>query len=141
MESPKKSITIRTTINAPVDKVWKAWTTPDDIIKWNSASDDWHTPRATNDLRVGGSFTSRMESKDGSMGFDFGGTYLAVDEHKTIEYIMSDDRKVKVTFEGDQNQTNVTETFDAEETNPLEMQRDGWQSILNNFKSYVEGQN
>jgi uncharacterized protein YndB with AHSA1/START domain len=140
MDSQTKSITVKSTINAPVDKVWKAWTTPEDIMQWNSASDDWHTPHATNDLRTGGSFTSRMEAKDGSFGFDFGGTYTLVDEHKTIEYVMSDGRKVSITFEGDTGHTVVTETFDPEETNPLDMQRDGWQAILNNFKNYVERQ-
>lgn len=132
-------ITIQTVINAPIEKVWELWTTPEHIMKWNAASDDWHTPRAENDLRVGGTFTSRMEAKDGSVGFDFGGTYSEVEQQALIAYTMGDGRNVKVTFEQHNNGgTTVTETFDPEGTNPPEMQRAGWQSILDNFKKYVE---
>lgn len=136
--SKVQPITIETTINAPVEKVWKMFSTPEDIIQWNSASPDWHTPRAENDLRTGGKFTSRMEAKDGSMGFDFGGVYDDVQEHKIIAYTMADDRKVKVIFEQNGESTTIRETFDAETMNSLEMQRAGWQSILDNFKKYVE---
>jgi uncharacterized protein YndB with AHSA1/START domain len=131
-------ITVSARINAPIEKVWKLWSTPEDIMRWNSASEDWHTPSATNDLRTGGTFSSRMEAKDGSFGFDFGGTYDEVREHELIAYTMGDGRKVSVRFENDGQQTTVTETFDAEGTNPIEMQKNGWQAILDNFKRYVE---
>lgn len=138
MANATQQVTISAVINAPVDKVWAAWTTPADIINWNNASPDWHTPRAENDLRVGGSFTSRMEAKDGSFGFDFGGVYDEVEAHKVIAYTMSDNRKVRVLFDCNGAQTTVTETFDAENQNPVEMQRTGWQAILDNFKKYTE---
>jgi uncharacterized protein YndB with AHSA1/START domain len=131
-------ITVENTINAPVEKVWEYWTKPEYITKWNNASDDWHTPRAENDLRVGGSFASRMESKDGSMGFDFGGVYDAVRNNEYIEYTLGDGRKVKVTFSAQGNTTKVVETFEAEDTHSIEMQKGGWQSILDNFKKYTE---
>jgi uncharacterized protein YndB with AHSA1/START domain len=140
METPKQKITIESTVNAPVEKVWKNWITPSDITQWNNASDDWHSPRAENDVRVGGQFNVRMEAKDGSFGFDFGGTYEEVVTNKKIAYVMGDGRKVNVTFEGNGQQTKVTEAFEAEAVNSVEMQRDGWQSILNNFKRYVENQ-
>jgi uncharacterized protein YndB with AHSA1/START domain len=139
METANKTkITIETTVNAPVEKVWKLWSGPEHITKWASASDDWHTPRAENDLRTGGKFNSRMEAKDGSMGFDFGGVYDIVKTNELIEYTMGDDRKVVINFTGEGNATNIVQTFEAEETNPVEMQRGGWQAILNNFKKYVE---
>ena len=131
-------ITIDTTIKAPVEKVWKFWTLPEHITKWNSASDDWHTPRAENDLRVGGKFLARMEAKDGSFGFDFGGVYDEVKQHELIVYTIGDGRKVSVKFIPSGSETKVVETFEAESTNPIEMQRGGWQAILNNFKKYVE---
>lgn len=131
-------ITVATTINAPVEKVWAYWTEPEHIKKWNSASDDWHTPHAENDLRTGGRFSSRMEARDGSMGFDFGGVYDEVKTHEQIDYTMGDDRKVNIVFSGEGNQTAVTETFDAENTNPVDMQQAGWQAILDNFKRYTE---
>ncbi|MHA4847484.1 SRPBCC family protein [Flavitalea antarctica] len=136
--STTQAITIRTTVNAPVEKVWEAWSKPEHITKWNSASDDWHTPRAENDLRAGGKFSSRMEAKDGSWGFDFEGVYDNVEDFKVIEYTMPDGRKVNVTFTGNGNTTEVVETFDPESENSIEMQRDGWQAILNNFKKYTE---
>ena len=139
METKSKTvITVETSINSPVEKVWQYWTKPAHITKWNSASDDWHTPWAKNDLRTGGNFSSRMEAKDGSMGFEFGGIYDEVREPEYIEYTMGDGRKVKVHFTPDGNRTKVTESFDAEETNPVEMQQGGWQSILDNFKKYTE---
>ena len=134
----KTRITVSATINAPVEKVWNAWSAPEHIVKWNSASDDWHTPRAENDLRTGGRFFSRMEAKDGSWGFDFGGTYDDVQTNERIAYTMDDGRKVEVAFAGEGNVTRVTETFEAEAENPEEMQRSGWQSILDNFKKYAE---
>lgn len=138
METQNKTITVETTVEAPVEKVWEYWTEPTHIKKWNSASDDWHTPQAENDLRVGGKFSARMEAKDGSFGFDFGGVYDAVEENKYIEYTLGDQRKVSVTFTSQGNETKVVETFDAENTNSIEMQRGGWQAILNNFKNYTE---
>ena len=134
----KISITVEATINAPVEKVWKLWSTPEHIINWNSASPDWHTPWSENDLRVGGKFASRMEAKDGSFGFEFGGEYSKVEENKAIEYFMSDGRRVEVLFTTEGDATKVTETFDAETENPVEMQRGGWQAILDNFKKYTE---
>src|SRR5688572_27224532 len=134
----KTSVTVETTIKAPVEKVWQLWSAPEHITKWNSASEDWHTPRAENDLRTGGKFSSRMEARDGSMGFDFEGVYDEVKPNESIAYSMGDGRKVKVTFTGNGIETKVTETFDAEDTNPVEMQRGGWQAILDNFKKYVE---
>ena|ERR1700741_2271067 len=131
-------ITVETTVNAPVEKVWKSWNSPEHIIKWCTATPEWHTPRAENDLRVGGKFSSRMEAKDGSMGFDFGGTYDAVKTNDLIEYTMGDGRQVKVSFNSTGNETKITETFDAESQNPIEMQRGGWQAILDNFKKYTE---
>jgi uncharacterized protein YndB with AHSA1/START domain len=131
-------ITVQTTINAPVEKVWDYWNQPEHITKWCSATEEWHTPRAQNDLRTGGSFSSRMEAKDGSMGFDFGGVYDNVTNHEYIEYTMGDGRKVKVSFTTEGNSTNITESFEAESMNPVEMQRGGWQAILDNFKKYTE---
>jgi uncharacterized protein YndB with AHSA1/START domain len=131
-------VTIQSTINAPVEKVWKYWISPGHIIQWNSASEDWHTPRAENDVRVGGKFSSRMEARDGSMGFDFGGTYDEVEENSRLAYTMGDGRKVTVDFTGDTDSTKIVETFDAENMNPVELQKAGWQSILDNFKKYVE---
>ncbi len=133
-----QKITIETMINAPIEKVWESWTAPIHIVKWNNASDDWHTPHATNDLRTGGSFTSRMEARDGSMGFDFGGTYDDVQLHSLIAYTLGDGRKVDIRFSEDNGQVKVLETFETEQTHPVEMQRMGWQSILDNFKKYTE---
>jgi uncharacterized protein YndB with AHSA1/START domain len=129
-------ITIETTIAAPVEVVWRAWTTPEDIVQWNAASDDWHTTRAMVDLRVGGSFSSRMEAKDGSMGFDFAGTYTAIREHELIECDFGD-RGMRVEFLATGNGTTVREIFDAEESNSIEQQRAGWQAILDNFARHV----
>lgn len=134
----KTIITVATTVNAPVQKVWEYWTNPEHITKWNSASDDWHTPSATNDLKVGGRFTARMEAKDGSMGFDFGGVYDAIRENEYIEYTLGDDRKVKISFTPVDNGTKVSESFEAETTNSAEMQKTGWQAIMDNFKKYTE---
>lgn len=139
METKEKTIiTVENTINTPVEKVWKFWTKPEHIIKWNNASDDWHSPRAENDLRVGGNFVYRMEAKDGSMGFDFGGVYDKVRTNEYIEYTIGDGRKVKVTFSAKGNSTKVVENFEAENTHSLEMQQGGWQAILDSFKKYTE---
>lgn len=134
----KIQITIETTVNAPVEKVWEYWNGPEHITQWCSATPEWHTPRATNDLRTGGSFSSRMEAKDGSMGFDFGGVYDEVKTNSLIAYTMGDGRKVLIVFSSNGHSTTVTETFEAEDMNPLAMQRGGWQNILDNFKQYTE---
>lgn len=133
-------ITVETTVQVPADKAWLYWTEPEHITKWNTASDDWHTPSATNDLREGGSFTSRMEAKDGSIGFDFGGTYTKVTPHEHIAYTMDDGRNVTVTFTEQNGETHIVETFDPEQENSIEMQQQGWQAILDNFKTYAESQ-
>jgi len=139
METQEKTLlTVENTINAPVEKVWEYWTKPEHITKWNNASDDWHTPWAKNDLREGGSFSARMEAKDGSMGFDFGGVYDAVKPNEYIEYTLGDGRKVKIFFTSKGNTTKVVESFEAENTNSLEMQQGGWQAIMDNFKKYTE---
>ena len=132
------SITIQASILAPVEKVWQYFTGAEHIVKWNTASEDWHTTKAENDLRVDGKFSSRMEAKDGSFGFDFGGVYTTVNINKEIAYTLGDGRKVTVIFSTNGNETNIVETFDAEQTNPIELQRGGWQAILNNFKKYTE---
>jgi uncharacterized protein YndB with AHSA1/START domain len=132
------TITIENTINAPVEKVWKFWTGPEHIKKWNNASADWHTLHAENDLRVGGKFVSRMEAKDGSFGFDFGGVYDDVRLNEFIAYTLGDGRKVKIFFSELGNETKVVETFEAENLNSIEMQKEGWQAILDNFKKYTE---
>ena len=131
-------LTVKNTINAPLAKVWDSWTKPEHITQWCFASDDWHTPTATSDLRSGGAFSSRMEAKDGSMGFDFGGTYTEVRNHEYIESLLGDGRTTKVHFSVDGDKTIVTESFEAESTNPIEMQQAGWQAILDNFKKYTE---
>ena len=133
-----KKITVEANVDAPVEKVWEAWTKPEHIVKWNFATDDWHSPWAKADFREGGSFSARMEAKDGSMGFDFGGIYNVIRNNEFIEYTMGDDRKVQVEFSSSGNQTKVVETFDAESTHSLELQKNGWQAILDNFKKYVE---
>ena len=139
METKDKTvITIESTVDKPVDKVWEFWTKPEHITKWCAASDDWHTPRAENDVRPGGKFLSRMEAKDGSFGFDFGGTYDIVKTNEQIAYTLGDERKVDIRFSSNGNTTKVVETFDAETQNPIDMQRAGWQAILDNFRTYAE---
>lgn len=139
METKEKVLlTVESTVNAPVQKVWKYWTEPKHITQWNHASDDWWSPRAENDLRPGGKFFCRMEAKDASTGFDFGGVYDEVRPNEYIEYTIGDGRKVKVTFTAAGNKTQVRESFEAEGTNPIEMQRGGWQAILDNFKKHAE---
>ena len=133
-----QQITIQTTIDAPVDRVWNAYTTPADITQWNFASDDWCCPSAKADLQVGGKYAARMEAKDGSMGFDFEATYSEIEPDKAVTIAMEDGRKARTTFETAKSGTCVTTVFDAEAENPVDMQRDGWQAILNNFKAHVE---
>lgn len=133
------TITIEATVNAPITKVWKYWNEPAHIKQWAFAADTWHAPHAENDLRVGSKFSTTMAAKDGSASFDFWGTYTEVTENELIAYEMEDGRKVKITFREQNGATHVVESFDPENENPLEMQRDGWQAILNNFKKHVEG--
>jgi len=135
------TITVQTTIVAPIETVWKCWTTPEDILKWNAASDTWHTILAENDLRVCRKFSFRMEAKDGSFGFDFEGTYNKILKHELIIYTLTDGRRVKVEFSTLNDKTSIVETFEPEGENPVELQRGGWQGILNNFKKYTEQQN
>jgi uncharacterized protein YndB with AHSA1/START domain len=136
--STKNLITVETVVNAPVEKVWKHWTDPVSITKWCQASDDWHAPYADNDVRANGKFKTTMAAKDGSVSFDFEGVYTKVEHLKQIEYAMADGRTVAITFEKDGNKTKVVETFEAEGTHSLEMQRSGWQAILENFRKYTE---
>lgn len=130
-------LTVETRVHAPIAKAWAAYTTPAEITKWNFAIDTWHCPSATADLREGGTFSSRMEAKDGSFGFDFAGTYTRIVPHKLIEYSFGD-RTGTVAFIEDANGVTVRSTFDSESENAIEQQREGWQAILNNFKKYVE---
>jgi uncharacterized protein YndB with AHSA1/START domain len=132
------TVKIESVINAPVSKVWEMFTNPEHIVNWNQASSDWHSPRAINDLRVGGRFNTRMEAKDGSSGFDFTGVYTEVDLNKRISYTLDDGRKVDVVFEDQDGATHVFTEFDPENENPAEFQKAGWQAILDNFKKYVE---
>lgn len=132
-------ITVENLIAAPIEKIWDYWTSPEHIPHWNFASDDWCSPAATNDLQVDGKFCYRMEAKDGSMGFDFEGIYTDIKLHESIEYTLGDGRNVKIDFEKKGDQYKVTETFEAENENPVEMQQQGWQNILDNFKKHVEG--
>ncbi|HYG17091.1 MAG TPA: SRPBCC family protein [Bacteroidia bacterium] len=134
----KQKVTVQTVVNAPVEKVWNYWNAPEHVTKWNTPHESWHCPSGRNDLRVGGDFSFRMEARDGSTGFDFGGIYHEVKTNEKIAYTMSDDRTVSVTFTQVGDQTKVTETFDAENTHPVDFQRDGWQAILDNFKKHTE---
>ncbi|MBC9795944.1 SRPBCC family protein [Sinomicrobium weinanense] len=133
-----EQITVKNTVNAPVARVWELWNQPEHITKWNSPSDDWHCPKAENDLKPGGKLHSRMEAKDGSFGFDFEAIYDEVVDHKKIAYTMTDGRRATTHFENLGDKTEVTTVFDPESENPIEMQRGGWQAILNNFKAYAE---
>lgn len=131
-------IAIETKVKSPVSRVWEYWSNPEHVTKWCAASEDWHAPRATNDLKTGGKFMTRMEAKDGSFGFDFAGVYDAVVEHELIEYTLEDERRVITEFGSIGDETQVKQKFDPESENSEEMQRDGWQSILDSFKKYVE---
>lgn len=136
---PTKQIIVSTKANAPLSKVWHVYVTPEHIVHWNAASDDWHTTAATVDLREGGVFSSRMEAKDGSMGFDFAGTYTKVEPEKLLEYEFGG-RHARVEFAEGTDGVTVTVSFDPEDTHPVEMQREGWQAILDRFSRYVETQ-
>lgn len=136
---PEK-ITVSATINAPLEKVWTRWTGPEHVINWHFASPDWHCPRATNDLRAGGKFSFTMASRDGAMSFDMEGTYDEVIPLKRLAYTMPDGRKVTVVFESNASGTTLTESFDPENQNSREMQRAGWQAIVDNFMGYAEGE-
>jgi uncharacterized protein YndB with AHSA1/START domain len=133
-----EQITISAKVKAPAEKVWELWTSPKHITKWNAASDDWHTPRAENNLRVGGRFLSRMEAKDGSFGFDFTGIYDEVEPLKRIAYTMEDGRRAIIDFKENEGVIEIITVFDAETQNSIDMQRAGWQAILDNFKRYAE---
>lgn len=132
------AITVETLVSAPRLKVWDSWTSPEDIVRWNFASDDWYCPKAVNDVQQGGKFSFIMSSRDGKMSFDFNGIYDEVVQGEMLSYTIADGRKVKVRFEEMDGQTRVSETFEPEHTNPFEMQRAGWQSILDNFKKHTE---
>ncbi|HAX03901.1 MAG: hypothetical protein A2Y45_07720 [Tenericutes bacterium GWC2_34_14] len=134
----KEKIHIKQHIAKPVEKVWDLYTKPEHVIQWNHASDDWHSTKAINDLRIGGRFSYRMEAKDGSFGFDFEGTYVSVVYPKHIAYTMDDQRFVTIEFHAKENETNVDVIFEAESENDVELQRQGWQAILDNFKKYAD---
>jgi uncharacterized protein YndB with AHSA1/START domain len=131
-------IEVKSTINAPLSQVWEFWTLPNHIVNWNFASNDWHCPKAENNLEIGGEFHYLMEAKDGSFNFDFWGTYVIIEVEKQIEILLGDGRKMSVLFEFSDNKTIITEKFDPESVNPLELQKTGWQMILDNFKLYIE---
>jgi uncharacterized protein YndB with AHSA1/START domain len=131
-------LTINAVVNAPIEKVWDCWTMPEHITKWNFATDDWQCPHASNDLQVGGKYSARMEAKDGSFGFEFEAIYDVVNLHRELTYTMADGRQATTLFSADDQVTNVTTTFDAEDQNPPELQQQGWQAILNNFVKYTE---
>lgn len=135
--SEKTAITVTTDIKARVEQVWQLWTDPAHIVNWNAASEEWHTTKAENDLCIAGEFDYRMEAKDGSFGFDFGGVYIDVKEHQLIKYLLMDGRKVIIEFKYQDGITYIHETFEAEDENPIDMQQAGWQAILDNFRKYV----
>ena len=138
--SNKTTITVQNIIKAPVSKVWTIWNSPEHITKWNQASEEWHAPYAENDLKVDGKFKTTMAAKDGSMSFDFEGVYTRVEQNKIIEYTILDGRQVKITFEEIGDETRVVQIFEMENTHPEELQRSGWQAILDSFKNYTESQ-
>ena len=137
MESPAK-ITVSITTPIALETAWQVWTNPEHIVNWNFASDDWCAPRASNDLKNGGTFSYRMEAKDGSFGFDLNGTYTNLKPLELIEYLLEDGRKVSILFESKDNETHIIQTFEAENQNPIELQQNGWQAIMNNYKKYAE---
>jgi uncharacterized protein YndB with AHSA1/START domain len=134
----KNAITVETIINVPVEKVWEFWNSPEHITNWCAASPDWHAPYAENDIFEGGRFKTTMAAKDESFSFDFAGTYTGVKENELIEYTLDDDRKVKIIFSSTAEGTKITEIFEPEGNNPIEMQQGGWQAILDHFKKYTE---
>uniref|UniRef100_UPI00404AE189 SRPBCC domain-containing protein n=1 Tax=Gelidibacter sp. TaxID=2018083 RepID=UPI00404AE189 len=133
-----KTITIDCVIKNNIQNVWNAYTEPQHIVNWNFASDDWHSPKAENDLKVGGTYCTRMEAKDGSFGFDFKAVYDEVQAQKSLKMTLEDSRKVTTLFESMDNAVKVTTSFEAENQNPIDIQKAGWQAILNNFKNYTE---
>ena len=133
------SITVKANIKAPLTMVWKCWTEPNHVQNWNFASNDWHCPTAENDFTIGGEFHYMMAAKDGSFSFEFWGKFVVIEDEKLLETMLVDGRKVSVLFESIGEETMVTETFEPEDTNPIELQEQGWQAILNNFKNYAEG--
>lgn len=133
-----EKITVGTTVNAPIEKVWDIWTNPKHIINWSTPSEDWHTTFAENDLKVDGQFKSTMAAKDGSMSFDSEGVYTSVEHHEKIEYRIADGREVTILFDDLGDRVKITESFDPENVNPLEMQKGGWQAIMDSFKNYTE---
>jgi uncharacterized protein YndB with AHSA1/START domain len=137
-QQDKTIITVGTIVDAPIATVWEAWTKPEHITKWNFASDDWHAPHAENDLKVGGKFSTTMAAKDGSVSFDFYGIYTNIQPKKCIAYTMGDDRRAEITFNEIGNQTEIIESFEAEEINSVELQHTGWQAIVDNFKKHTE---
>ena len=141
MSNQNISITVQCTVNASLEQAWDYFTLPEHITQWNFASDDWHTPKAENDLRVGGTYFARMEAKEGSFGFDLIGIYDEIVYQKLLAYHLEDGRKVRVEFMSNESSTEITETFDAETENSKELQRGGWQAILDNFKRYAEKSN
>lgn len=138
MSNNKTMLTVAATVNAPIEKVWKCWTTPEHIMQWNQASPDWHCPASAVDLTIGGKFSATMAAKDGSFSFDFWGTYDDILENELLMITMGDGRKWKTTFASNGDVTEVVESFEAESQNPEEMQQAGWQAILNSFKSHAE---
>lgn len=134
----KKRIHIESLINAPIESVWESYNNPDDIVQWNQASEDWHCPSSINDLKVGGKFKNKMAAKDGSFEFDFEGTYTEITPYNSISYLLGDNRETDIKFKDENGKTRVIIDFDAEETNPLEMQKEGWQAILDSFKNHTE---
>lgn len=132
------NITIETLVHAPINLVWDTWNSPNHVVHWNHASDDWHSPKAENNFVVGGKFVYRMEAKDNSFGFDFSGTYEEIVDKKRVVTRLDDNRLVKTEFYGENDSVRIVETFEAEDQNSIELQREGWSSILNNYKLYTE---
>lgn len=141
MQTLENFITIETIVQAPLEKVWEHWTNPEHVKQWNAASNDWHTPEASNDLRVGGAFHYHMEAKDKSFGFDFNGIYTEIAPLSRIAYAIEGGRTVEIVFEETGSGIKITETFEMENMNSKEQQQSGWQSILDNFKRYTENRN
>lgn len=138
MKTNKEKITVQVSVNVNIESVWEKWTNPIHVITWNTASDDWHTTKAENDLRIDGKFNYRMEAKDGSFRFDFWGIYKKIQTNELLGIVLGDEREMSVKFIPKDGRTEIIETFEAEETNSIELQKNGWQAILNNFKKYVE---
>ena len=131
-------LTVSTVINKNIKTVWNSFNNPEHIVQWNFAHESWRCPASNNDLKVGGKFNHRIEAKDGSFGFNFEGEYTLVNEYNQMNYLLADDRMVSITFKEEGTQTIITEVFETEKENPIELQQSGWQAILNNFKAYTE---